>query len=376
MDTLTHALSGALLARATASSDSQSGTMPRPPGMAGVSATQEQLPLRTRLWLGFLAAAFPDSDIVVLLIDPLTYLTTHRGVTHSIIMLPFWAALLGAAVWLLLRRRYRWREIALVIALGIAIHIAGDVITAFGTMVLAPLTDWRLQVPTTFIIDPYFTAILIAGLAASAIWRATRRPAAIALGLLAAYVGSQWLLHQHAVAIGARIAAEQKLADAQVSALPQPFSPFHWMIVLEDRESYRLAYVDMLAREAPTPPPADAHWLRRVAASYRPVDHLAWQRVARFGDTPMEAQLAEQVWRSERLAQFRRFALYPALHRIDRSENRLCVWFNDLRFALAGRTMPFRYGLCGHDGSGGWDIYRLVTDGSGGEVAELIRRAP
>jgi inner membrane protein len=241
-------------------------------------------------------------------------------------------------------------------------------------MVLAPLTDWRLQVPATFIIDPYFTAILVAGLAASAIWRATRGPAVIALGLLTAYVGSQWFLHQRAVAIGERVVAEQKLGGAKVSALPQPFSPFNWMIVLEDDDSYRLAYVNLLAREAPAPLPANAHWLRRVAASYRPADRLTWQRVARFGDTPMEAQLAEQVWRSESLAQFRRFALYPALYRIDRAGERRCVWFNDLRFALAGRTMPFRYGLCGGDG-GRWDIYRLVTDG-GSEVAELIRRAP
>lgn len=361
MDTLTHALSGALLARATASAG------PKPGG----------LPTRTRLWLGFWAAAFPDSDIVVLLIDPLTYLTTHRGVTHSIVMLPFWAALLGLAVWWLLRRRYRWREIALVSGLGIAIHIAGDVITAFGTMVLAPLTDWRLQLPATFIIDPYFTAILIAGLAASAIWRATRRPAVIGLAVLAAYIIFQGLLHQRAVVIGERHAADQNLTGASVSAVPQPFSPFNWMVVLESQDSYRLAYVNLLAREVPEPPPADAHWLRRVLASYRPPDNAGWQHIARFGNAPMEAQLAEQAWRSERFAQFRRFALYPALYRIDHADNRLCVWFNDLRFALAGRTMPFRYGLCGHDGAaGGWDIYRLVTDGAGSEVAELIRRAP
>lgn len=359
MDTLTHALSGALLARAT-------GRVEPRPG---------DLPTRTRLWLGFWAAAFPDSDIIVLLIDPLTYLTTHRGVTHSIVMLPFWAALLGFAVWWLLRRRYPWRQIVLVIGLGIGIHIAGDVITAFGTMVLAPLSDWRLQLPTTFIIDPYFTAILMAGLATSAIWRATRRPALIALVVLASYVGSQWFLHQRAVAIGERVAAEQTRAGAGVSALPQPFSPFHWMIVLEDRHDYRFAYVNLIAGEAPTPPSADAHWVRRVAASYRPADQLQWQRVARFGDAPMEAQLAQRVWHAENFARFRQFALYPAFYRIDRAGDRLCVWFNDLRFALAGRPMPFRYGLCGNDSIRAWDVYRLVYDGSGHEVPELVSRA-
>ncbi len=359
MDTLTHALSGALLARATGPTESNPGDLPR----------------RVRLWLGFWAAAFPDSDIIVLLIDPLTYLTTHRGITHSVVMLPFWATILGFVVWRLLRRRYALRSVALVIALGIAIHIAGDVITAFGTMVFAPLIDWRLQFPTTFIIDPYFTAILAGGLVASAIWRSTRRPAVIGLAVLASYVGFQGLMHQQALNAGQREAATLGVAGVAVSALPQPFSPFNWMIVLEDKDSYRLAYVNLIAREAPLSPPADAHWLRRVVASYRPTDQLQWQRIARFGDAPMEAQLAQQVWRSESFARFRHFALYPALYRIDRADDRLCVWFNDLRFALAGRTMPFRYGLCGSDGVPHWNVYRLVRDGSGRDIAERIVRS-
>ena len=48
MDTLTHALSGALLARATA---------PQP-------ADEKTLPLRRRLFIGFLAAAVPDLDFI------------------------------------------------------------------------------------------------------------------------------------------------------------------------------------------------------------------------------------------------------------------------------------------------------------------------
>ena len=47
MDTLTHALSGALVARATA---------PRP-------GTPDAIPLSRRVGLGFVAAAFPDLDV-------------------------------------------------------------------------------------------------------------------------------------------------------------------------------------------------------------------------------------------------------------------------------------------------------------------------
>ncbi|MGH8728304.1 MAG: metal-dependent hydrolase, partial [Burkholderiales bacterium] len=53
MDTLTHALSGALLARATA------------------SATQAHLAPGPRMAAGFFAAAFPDCDFALRLIDTL-----------------------------------------------------------------------------------------------------------------------------------------------------------------------------------------------------------------------------------------------------------------------------------------------------------------
>jgi inner membrane protein len=72
MDTLTHALSGALLARAT----------------TGIE--KPALPLGRRIGIGFMVAAFPDIDVVATWISPLAYLYHHRGVTHSLLMLPLW----------------------------------------------------------------------------------------------------------------------------------------------------------------------------------------------------------------------------------------------------------------------------------------------
>lgn len=139
MDTLTHALSGALLGRATA---------PRCP-------KSDQLTIRGRMALGFVAAAFPDSDFILRGIDVLTYLNLHRGVTHSIVMLPLWALILALVVRALNRNKKPWRVYFGVIAMGIGIHIAGDVITAYGTKIFAPFSDFRLSWPTTFIIDPF-----------------------------------------------------------------------------------------------------------------------------------------------------------------------------------------------------------------------------
>ena len=355
MDTLTHALSGALLARATEPKHS------RP----------DQLPRRTRMWVGFWAAAFPDSDFVTRFIDPLTYLTTHRGITHSVIMLPVWSLLLALMFMLLVRGKYSWRAFVGVVALGIGIHIIGDVITAFGTMIFAPISRWRAQIPTTFIIDPYFTAIIVAGLVGSLLWNRTRRPAVIGLTVLAAYVSFQGILHQRAVSVGKAYVAKHQLEAGSVEAIPQPFSPFNWMIVISQKDAYYMTYVSLWREEIPEFPPEGANWLHEVYASYYPVRDAIWKQVPRFG-SGNEVRLAERVWYSEALAAYRDFALFPALYGVDRIHGRLCVWFNDLRFALAGRIMPFRFGACRVGKDTVWRVYRLLNDNNGQEIFEAI----
>src|SRR3954469_8515870 len=187
MDTLTHALSGALLGRATASRDPAHGA----------------LSVRARMVIGFVSAAFPDSDIVVTPLAPLAYLYNHRGVTHSLLVLPLWAVLIGlASAYLIWRNPARWRACAGMAALGIAAHIVADLITPYGTQIFAPLSDMRYAWSTTFIIDLWFSGFILAGLLASAIWRKSRVPALVALAVLVAYVGFQWLQRQRALDFG------------------------------------------------------------------------------------------------------------------------------------------------------------------------------
>ncbi len=335
MDTLTHALSGALLARAT-------------------EPDATPLPRSTRMWVGFWAAAFPDSDFALRFVDPLVYLTTHRGVTHSIVMLPLWAFGLAFAFFYITRRRYSWRAFVAVCVLGIGAHITGDVITAFGTMLYAPLSATRVAWPTTFIIDPYFTAIIAGALMASAAWRSTRKPALLGLAALAGYVGFQGVLHERALEVGRGYATTAKLSG-RVHALPQPFTPFHWLVVIEQPTRYHLAYVSLWRTDPAPAPAADASWLRRHLAGYDPAGQPRWTEVARYGDAS-HAPLAREVWESDVLAAYRGFAMLPALFATEVSDERMCLWFEDLRFALVGREMPFRYGAC--RAGAAWSVYR------------------
>src|SRR5262245_5159823 len=212
MDTLTHALSGALLARATTPRDEL-----RPS-------------LRRRIAAGFLACASPDLDIVIAMFGPVAYLENHRGVTHSLILLPLWALLYSRILAAILREPGGWRALYGITAMGLALHVAGDVITSYGTMILAPFSNWRAEIGPAFIIDLWFTGIIVAGLVASAVARRARWPASVALIVLTGYVGFQYLEKRKAVEFGEHYAREHDIRGARVDAQPRPVSPFNWTV--------------------------------------------------------------------------------------------------------------------------------------------------
>src|SRR2546422_495744 len=91
MDTLTHALSGALLARATASEEPRA--IPR------------------RIAAGFFACAAPDLDFVFGYVGPVQYLLNHRGITHSLVLLPLGALALSWLLAKILREPRGWRAL-------------------------------------------------------------------------------------------------------------------------------------------------------------------------------------------------------------------------------------------------------------------------
>jgi inner membrane protein len=330
MDTLTHALSGALLARATARKDAPPRSLPR------------------RVAAGFLACAAPDLDWVVALFGPMEFLAYHRGVTHSLLLVPLWALPLSWALALVLREPRGWRALYGVTALGIALHIAGDVITSYGTMVLAPFSDWRASLGTTFIIDLWFSGIIVAGLAAGAMLYHKRWPAVAASAVLVGYVGFQYLQKEKALAVGEAYASAQGLKDATVAVHPRPVSPFNWTVFVSDAEAHRFTHVN-LVREAPRIYRPGDGFIARIDSVYQPLASAPWETRTRYGEGEQRS-LVQEAWNSPALSVYRWFADQPAFDGV--SAGSTCVWFVDLRFFTPGRDLPpFRYGAC-RDGPG------------------------
>jgi inner membrane protein len=372
MDTLTHALSGALVGRLLARRRAASPIEFSPAAATGVpvTAATNGPPVWQMVVAGTVAATFPDLDFVLGWVSELAYLRGHRGVTHSILLLPLWGLLIA---WLLARflgrgERMRaqggapsWRAFYLVVCSAIGIHIAGDLITQFGTMILAPFSDRRFGIGTTFIIDLVFTGIIVAGLLASAMWRRSRAPAAIALVLLAGWVGVGWVGRSEAIDAARAYARVNHIPVAAVDAAPRPASPFNWTAIVFDGERYHYAHINT-RRSEPLVAAPDDNFIRRFSAHYQPVALAKWEVRERFGAGGTRA-LAQTVWNAEDFAFYRWFAMFPVLDHAERAgSGSVCANFVDLRFVTPGRDeIPFRYGLCGSDG--GWHLFERVVGG-------------
>ncbi len=154
MDTITHGIAGALIGKAVFRGEDMFAS--RPINRA-----------RIITWSLMLGAIFPDSDMLRnwLSSNQMLILTWHRGITHSLVCMPFFALLLAA----LTRWFVRWRKwdapsfaaLAGIYAIGILSHIFLDLITTFGTMIWSPLQWSRPAWDLIFIIDFTFTALIL-----------------------------------------------------------------------------------------------------------------------------------------------------------------------------------------------------------------------
>jgi inner membrane protein len=357
MDTLTHALSGAVIARLIAAR--QPAMAPGTAPTAGTfSAPWSNGAGAPRTWqyvmVGMLAGAFPDIDFVARYVSDLAYLRHHRGITHSLLMWPLWSLLLA---WLLsfafaATRGVQggWKSLYVVVAAAIAIHIAGDWITQFGTMLLEPLSDARFGLGATFIIDLTLSGLLLAGLVLAALFPRRRWPSAAALAAVVAWVGVSWIGKQEAITAGEAYARAQGFPGAEVDAIPRPASPFNWTVTVREGDRFHVAHLNTRRVEPLLVTPED-HFIRRLSAPYQPVGTVAWSALPKFGTGEDEA-VARAVWQRPEFGFFRWFAQVPVLDRVERRTlatggDQQCAWFRDLRFGFPGRTSaPFRYGLC------------------------------
>jgi membrane-bound metal-dependent hydrolase YbcI (DUF457 family) len=154
MDTITHGIAGALLAKAVFRGDDLFTLRPVSKG-------------RIITWSVMLGSIFPDSDVLreFFSSNPMLIVTWHRSITHSLVCLPIWALLLAALTrWICGWRKWKCPSFLALCGLwgiGILSHIFLDLVTTFGTMIWSPIAWSRPAWDILFIIDFSFAGILL-----------------------------------------------------------------------------------------------------------------------------------------------------------------------------------------------------------------------
>src|SRR3990172_571002 len=302
MDPVTHAMFGALASQAVTTGPSPGSKFHKAYMPATITA---------------IAAMFPDIDYVMFQINPLTFLAEwHRSYTHSLVLLPLWTIVLtGIFILVIPGLRKQWLMTAGLSALGLTTHILLDLLTEYGTKIFYPIANHAFSLGTTFVIDPILSLLVLAGLIISC-YRTPRVAALSCIFILGVYVLLQWHLKTQARETGASALDHAGATDVNTIALPQPFSPFHWRIIIRENDGYSSALIDLLgvseklARWESTLPFID------LVSAYRDVAHATWEKYTLLGDQPGQQLLAHTAWEQKGMAEFRKFAVFPVLYRI------------------------------------------------------------
>jgi inner membrane protein len=263
MDSVTQLLLGASVAAAVA-----------PPGHR-----------RAALLAGAALGTLPDLDVFVvnaLTDNPVHRMTWHRGVSHSLLVLP----VVGALAWAFLRGRggrvaqapARWFW---AITLALVTHPLLDAFTVYGTQLLWPLPAPPAMWASVFIIDPLYTLWLLAGCVAAFVLRerAGAQHALVAgLALSSAYLGWSLLAKSMVEREAGRSLAAMGLADAPRFSVPMPFNTLLWRVVALTPEGFVEGERSLVADRGAMPfrrYASDRAALARVAG-WPIVRELAW----------------------------------------------------------------------------------------------------
>ena len=205
-----------------------------------------------------LAANAPDIDFVAASRGWLNYVHYHRHLTHSLLAMPVMAILPVLLVRGLSRKPVRWVGAFGAALIAVASHLLLDYTNVYGIRLLWPFSAEWLRLDLTGVVDLWIWAVLLLGLIGPWVSKLVgseisssrvlqenygRGFAVFALVFLLFYNGGRAALHARAVAtLDSRL--YQGETPSVVVAIPG-FNPLQWRGLVETREFYQLADVDL-----------------------------------------------------------------------------------------------------------------------------------
>lgn len=324
MDSLTHTLVGAVIAKAL--NDEKVGHW----GMI------------TGLTVGF----FPDSDFILGLFNRQFYLQYHRDFTHSLLLAPFYALLFSWLFIHILRRYPFWSFYKICLSVLVS-HVILDLLTSYGTMIFSPFSGHRFSWDLIFIIDLVFSSIVFFPFLISLFWK--RKAPWICRGSLIGltlYIFFCWIQHDQAIKLTKGFASNLNEEIIQVASMPQPLSPFRWANYVETKDRVYQGFVDLVKKKETVPvsrlsePQSDFFSsLKKLHSLYQPpkkVQYQSWEKLS-------NSLWVERASETKGVKFYYWFARFPVVKSVNSKDEKHRVEFMDVRFLLPGIRIPFVY---------------------------------
>ncbi len=326
MDSITHALTGAVIAKAI--DDEKIGNWGTVAGLA----------------MGF----FPDSDFILGLFNRQFYLEYHRDFTHSLLLIPFYALFFSWIFVKISRRPYFWSFYKICLPVLVS-HVILDLLTSYGTMIFSPFFEHRFSWDLLFIIDLIFSGFIFFPFLVSLFLK--KKAQWICRGSLIGitlYFLFCWIQHDQAISLTKTFAQSLNEEILQVASLPQPLSPFRWANYVETKGKVYQGFIDLLRKEpsqllnTQTEFISEASFfekLRKLESLYQSPEKIRYRFWQRLNGSPW----VEKALATNGVKFFYWFARFPVVKSVNSRDERHRVEFMDVRFLLPHIRMPFVY---------------------------------
>lgn len=223
-------------------------------GIMGALATRRWFP-EARFFIIFcmLASWIPDCDIFFGNGDPEFSLLYHRGITTSFFG-GFFLALGIAGLFKLVSKKSSYPKAALLAYALVLTHIWLDLITTYGTQLLAPFSNHRFALDGSFIIDPVFTGVALTIIVLAFFARQWRQTIAM--------IGMAWFFLYPLTNMGISSYLEntyahqldaQGIAYSNVHVTPDALSPRYWKVITTSGPDYLQGTIDLFSEETRIP---------------------------------------------------------------------------------------------------------------------------
>lgn len=208
-------------------------------GIMGALAVRKHFPQsKYFIPLCMLAAWIPDGDILLGNGDPEFSLLHHRGITTSFFGGIFLAAAIAWLIKKVMPKTSFGRSFILSYFL-ISVHIWLDLITTYGTQILAPFSNHRFALDGAFIIDPLFTGVALLFIIAAFVFGKHRSQiATVGVFWFFVYPLTNMAISAHLEKTYAEKLDKQGVQYEQVHVTPDALAPKYWKVITTTDDAY------------------------------------------------------------------------------------------------------------------------------------------